>query len=359
MSHTLAMRAALGPSHQPQWLFGRNIDLAAFGGSLLFAALLVLGAQFGGYLNADTPTWPWLLLVLGVDVGHVWSTIFRVYLVPGEIRRRPLLYIATPILMYAVGLLLYGFSAMLFWRAVAYFAVFHFVRQQIGWMRLYHRREPLLTRSDRALDMVALSLSMLYPLAVWHTTLPRHFSWMIDGDFVRGLPRATSSGVGLVYLVALLAWSARWIFLAVNRRVVGSGRLLLLTTTGLSWYLGIVAFNSDLAFTAFNVVLHGVPYFVLTLRYGRARGRDSFVATPLLARLASLTWPRFTALAIVVLLGVAFLEELLWDRLVWHDHPALFGATPWLTDAALVVPLLAVPQLTHYVLDGFIWRKQR
>ena len=26
--------------------------------------------------------------------------------------------------------------------------------------------------------------------------------------------------------------------------------------------------------------------------------------------------------------------------------------------ALLVVPLLAVPQLTHYVLDGFLWRRR-
>ena len=56
---------------------------------------------------------------------------------------------------------------------------------------------------------------------------------------------------------------------------------------------------------------------------------------------------------------IAFLEELVWDRAVWHDRSWLFGE-PWNVGALklVIVPLLALPQLTHYVLDGFIWRRR-
>jgi len=56
---------------------------------------------------------------------------------------------------------------------------------------------------------------------------------------------------------------------------------------------------------------------------------------------------------------VAFIEELLWDRAVWHDRSWLFGE-PWNAGSAMklvIVPLLALPQLTHYLLDGFIWQR--
>jgi hypothetical protein len=61
-------------------------------------------------------------------------------------------------------------------------------------------------------------------------------------------------------------------------------------------------------------------------------------------------------------LVLAFVEEMLWDRLVWHDRAWLFGggdghalgAVP----LALLVPLLAVPQATHYVRDAVLWRRQ-
>ena len=56
---------------------------------------------------------------------------------------------------------------------------------------------------------------------------------------------------------------------------------------------------------------------------------------------------------------LAYAEELLWDRAVWQSRGWLFGpawtALGWHN---LIVPLLAVPQVTHYVLDGFIWKRQ-
>ena len=56
---------------------------------------------------------------------------------------------------------------------------------------------------------------------------------------------------------------------------------------------------------------------------------------------------------------IAYVEELLWDRGVWHEREWLFGVA-WDTGTLkiLLVPLLALPQLTHYVLDGFIWRRK-
>jgi hypothetical protein len=50
----------------------------------------------------------------------------------------------------------------------------------------------------------------------------------------------------------------------------------------------------------------------------------------------------------------------LWDVLVWHEHPSLFGAWGLRVSESLlafVVPALTVPQATHYVLDGLIWRR--
>jgi hypothetical protein len=67
-------------------------------------------------------------------------------------------------------------------------------------------------------------------------------------------------------------------------------------------------------------------------------------------------------LAIVV--GLAYAEEGLWDGFVWREHPELFNMFSglpaldgrWLTFA---VPTLILPQLTHYVLDAFIWRLRK
>jgi hypothetical protein len=59
------------------------------------------------------------------------------------------------------------------------------------------------------------------------------------------------------------------------------------------------------------------------------------------------------------LLLVAWIEEWAWDLLVWHDRAVLFPGpvlAPGPELLALLVPLLALPQATHYVLDAWIWR---
>jgi hypothetical protein len=61
---------------------------------------------------------------------------------------------------------------------------------------------------------------------------------------------------------------------------------------------------------------------------------------------------------VLVLCALALGEEWLWDAFVWHEHSTLL-VTPELDldqAAAFLVPLLSLPQLTHYILDAYLWR---
>ncbi len=62
---------------------------------------------------------------------------------------------------------------------------------------------------------------------------------------------------------------------------------------------------------------------------------------------------------LATLWALAYFEELFWHRGVWHERDWLFGSY-WDIESwkMFVVPLLAVPQLTHYILDGFIWKRK-
>ena len=151
------------------------------------------------------------MTVVGVDVAHVWSTFWRVYADPQELRRRPVLYAALPATAYALGVLAYTAGPLVFWRILAYVAVFHFVRQQYGWVALYRRKngengEPG-AAWERRLDMATIYGATVAPLVFWHANMPRRFHWFLDGDFVAGLlPReAGVAALGLFGLV-FLAW---------------------------------------------------------------------------------------------------------------------------------------------------------
>jgi len=339
--------AAEGP-----WLFSRGLDLLAFGGSTLAAWLLVaLGAALG-IVDGDAPDWSWLACVVAVDVAHVWSTSFRVYLSRVELRERPLLYLGLPVLAYLAGLALHAISALSFWRALAYVALFHFVRQQAGFMALYARRAAPAARLDALLDRAAIYAVMLFPILDWHARLPRRFAWFVAGDFVPwlafGAPRALLPLAELAMFAVLALFLLRQVVLARRARVV-PGKSLLVLSTFACWYGGIVLFDSDYVFTVTNVLLHGVPYLLLTYRYARASGPAS------LGRAIAL---RGAAPFLLVCMALALGEETLWDRVVWHERAHLFGTSLDVPAALLLflAPLLAVPQLTHYLLDGFVWR---
>lgn len=338
-------------STQNYWLFSREIDLSVFLGSAIVSLLLLaLGWQFG-FLNAETPDWTWISAILLIDVAHVWSTSFRTYFDAEEFRSRIWLYTLVPILGYIFGVALYSEGEMTFWRCLAYLAVFHFVRQQYGWVALYRRKACETSNISWWIDAVAVYVATIYPLAFWMTSSKRNFSWFVDGDFI-SIPAYIETILFPIYVLALLTYFGKSIYLYFSEGFLNVGKDIVVLTTAVCWYIGIVALNSDYAFTVTNVIIHGVPYFALIYFYAKTRRENSNG----FYRALSSNWIIFLA----TLWFLAYVEELVWHRGVWHDKNWIFGGNWDLENWKMfLVPLLAVPQLTHYVLDGFIWKRKR
>ena len=259
----------------------------------------------------------------------------------------------TPLICFGAGVVLYSLGSLAFWRVLAYLAVLHFVRQQYGFVMLYRHRAGERGSIDALIDKVAIYAVMLYPLAYWHARDDRVFAWFVAGDFA-ALPAWTAGAAGVLYATALLAFALRQAQRALRGEPLSWGKLGIVASTAATWYVGIVAFNSDFAFTVTNVVAHGLPYLALVWLYGRRKWTAPKSWRTRLYRPA-LLWA-FVGAAILL----AYLEEGAWDLLVWHEHASLFG--DWQLPAlpkellAVIVPLLILPQATHYVLDAWIWK---
>lgn len=333
-----------------KWLFSAPVDLSVFlGSAILSLALLAIGWRFG-FLHDESPDWTWISAVLLIDVAHVWSTSFRVYFDAEEFKRRIWLYALVPIFGYAVGVALYSESGLVFWRALATVAVFHFIRQQYGWVNLYRAKLREKSNITWWIDAAAIYLATVYPLAFWMTSLPRNFNWFVENDFFV-LPPIVEKVLFPIYVTALTTYFGKSIYLYLKDGFLNIGKDIVVATTAVCWYVGIVALNSDYAFTVTNVIIHGVPYFALIYFYAKSK-RET--AGRFYRKLSS-NWIVFLA----TLWALAYVEELVWNRGVWHERNWLFGAS-WNTEnwKTYLVPLLAVPQLTHYILDGFIWRRK-
>jgi hypothetical protein len=300
----------------------------------------------------------WVVLVLLIDVAHVYSTLYRTYFDPQAFRQQRSILLAIPLIGFVIAVMAYSISSQLFWRLLAYTAVFHFIRQQYGFMRVYSRKENS-TKGSIWIDRIAIYYATLYPLIYWHLSGPRNFNWFTENDFVYlqapVLLQVSTVLYLLVIAVYLLYEARRWII----TKQVNLPKLAIVAGTLLSWYFGIVYFNGDMAFTVLNVVSHGIPYMALVWIYGQKNYLQPGKGSRFLKLL-------FSKYGVVLFLGLLFLfayfEEGIWDALVWKEHAAVFGTgqvrLPELSDTMLsfIVPLLALPQITHYILDGFIWK---
>ena len=373
--------------HSQPWIYSPLVD----GLFILGVPFFVVAVAFAFpaiFAPPDSMTVvSWALLVMGVDVSHVYSTLYRTYF-DAETRQRHagLLYLL-PFAVLVISMLVYAAGAMIFWRVMAYLAVFHFARQQYGFMRVYSRNENE-SPVTRRMDALAIYTATFYPILAWHLQGQKAFNWFMKGDFAY-FTSATAGDIARFFYIAVIAlYTAKelillWTSFAAQKKLPLPGnskaglpgtyqfnlpRNLIIAGTFISWYVGIVHFNSDLAFTAINVMSHGIPYMALVWIWGHKRYASTAsvgvgLNLPLQRRLFR---PRYVALFAGLLLTLAYIEEGFWDVWVWHEpeHAAFFSifhdtlgdldnGSPWLR---LVVPLLSVPQVTHYIIDGFIWK---
>lgn len=300
--------------------------------------------------HQEVSNWWWVLLVLCIDVSHVYSTLFRLYWDKPTFIKYQKILIIIPIVALAVGFALHYYDALIFWRVLAYLAVFHFVRQQYGFLRLYSRKEK--TNSlNRFIDSLSIYNATLYPLVYWHLHLTGKLSWFVQGDFVSIGATQLDWIFNILFVLIIVVYVIKEGWMSYRHQSFNIPKNMIMIGTYASWYVGIVMFEGDLIFTLLNVVAHGIPYMGLIWIYGEKRTASRFSFTL-----------KGVGMFLLVLFALAYFEELIWDVFVWKDHLSVF---PILTESSplsnplllsVLVPLLVLPQVTHYVLDGFIWR---
>jgi len=339
------------------WLFSKYKDLF-----ILFVPVwiiwIVLFSLPNDLLQNEVPLWIWVVFILGIDVTHVWSTIFRTYLDKEEFNNHKTLLILAPIIAF---ILLFGIAreaVTYFWNILAYLAVFHFMKQQYGFFALYTAKAKLKKHHRIFKDKWVLNFSMLYPVIFWHLS-DRNFVWFVDGDFF-----STSFQFPWriifesIYWFAMIGWLIEEIVLIQKKvNTLSFGRILWLLTTLFNWYLGIVFFNSDLAFTLTNVVAHGVPYLSLVIFYQIQKHKFKKTLT-----LSKMIWIISSIITFSFLL--AFGEEYFWDMFINREKTSFFTniliypmeSVAHSTWQIVALVFLSLPQVTHYILDGFIWK---
>jgi len=243
-------------------------------------------------------------------------------------------------------------SKEFFWSVLAYIAVFHFIRQQYGFMRLYSRNETK-NKVKLLFDKIVIYNATVFPMLFWFLNPDRNFNWFVSNEFFQSNQPQITNILFICFLLIFITYVVLLVYNFIKTKQLNIPKNLLILGTYISWYLGIVHYNNELIFTVFNVVSHGIPYMALVyFREIKPDKKESFY-------LPFFQTKYLVVVFLLILLGLAFLEELIWELTVWEEH---FQLTEFYISDNLHfiwIPLLTLPQLTHYVLDGYIWKSKK
>merc|ERR1712194_998094 len=197
----------------------------------------------------------------------------------------------------------------------------------------------------------------------------RMLRWFNAGEnFLICLPAWTIGPIYVVYIMVPLYWLYRqvapWI---MEGRPLNKGKIFIMAAQYLTWNRGTS--EHVLISLAFHNLFHGVSSMLLVYVATRRRLASWSQTKPSSMRWmdrlnASLVRNPLRYLLFLIFLGG--LEEASWDLLVnqedmhWKTYRNVAGVDLLkITDTqkAILTSFLMMPQLSHYFLDGFIWRR--
>lgn len=362
------------------WLHSATFDIGIFVFTLILSFLFVFIVDILSLYNSTFPLWAFIGIVVAFDVSHVYGTLYRVYMDPSELNRKPRLYYNSIIIIYIISVIIYAVNPKLFFSAIAYYAVYHFIKQNYGLVAIYKHKLSERSRFDFYLDKITIWNTGLYPIIWWHCHLPREFSWFIDGDFnypVYLLLKAWNfifypvlgefpnqafiqlvDNLFVLYIAIFIIYIIRQIYLLYKNSYFNPGKNIAMFSVALTWYLGIIYFNNDIKWSAMIIIVHAIPYFAIVWIFTKEKHSDPNNLRQSRS-LAFLSKPKNIVLFYLFLFAIGLIEEIIWDLAVWRDY--IRGSSFWTKNTAreikylFWIPLLSLPQLVHYYLDSKIW----
>ena len=320
------------------WIFGRKGDFFAFTCPFLLSLLCFYCFQW----SILSPSLL-LTLMLFIDATHVHSTFTYTYSSPEEWKVRKIWFIAIPLILLTVNLLLSWYDLALFWSFFATWSIYHFLKQSMAW---FHVSAGLGEKRDKAtikIDKLAI-FAGTFGFTLCSLCGPDSFGWYGKYDLLN-LPDSfyiplLSASVLIVasypvwHLFRYLKgekqnWAAHHIFLVT---IILWGHTRLVPVYPFSLYA--------------TILCHAVPYLYLGYRY---------VNFNLSQRRKSFSYPVSSKLVVFVfMLSLAMLMA--GSEVLGRYNPEIRSSRNWLY--YFIAILFNTLSLTHYTFDMFMWNRK-
>lgn len=328
------------------WIFSAKKDLLLFVLPIFIGIILV---YFFAYINLDPEniikiggtivyariSWiDWLFIAL-LDAPHVFSTGYRVFTDSKETQRRRSLFIYLPVLVFIFLFAAFSISELWTFRAFSYLNIYHLIKQQYGWVRYSDYRSNIKEKINKTILKMSIYNLTLIPILLWHfnPSMQNQTGWIFDGDlFLYPSKYIYSALTSIHWALNLVLMLSLFSHVVLKKRAVPMGQLIVLFSTWLAWYGGIVLKIGGNE-TFLLDILHVIPYLGLTY----------FVYKDQLTQLFKINFITFyTPLAVLGLCLTAIYS--------------IYTTAIQNLSTTLVLSFLVGISVTHYILDGYIWK---
>ena len=356
-------------------LFGLHFGPWVF--ALLF--LFFPGAIAGTSPRVALEVTMWVLLL---DWGHIFAQWFRIYSNPLESMRNRWLYPASLIILVIFFWIYLRLEQQGLATFLVYLVMFHFMKQQYGYLRYLGRDEYRHHPWMRWLEDSYFYLGVLTPILSWHVSLPGQLKQEVWGqELWRHAWFTPLFWLSLTFyaLSALFYWGMQWRLCRENR-FIPLTKYLLLIMPHLGWASVSLFPEQGLTYRLLIILYHDASYFYFVWAIAR---RDQRLQEGESARFFH--WTSWAGLPIYVLAISLVSDVVRWlchegrnfdglierpSLLLWllpegWTKLALQWANQWLqtmspenlSDVAWAT-FFAI-QAHHYFIDRFLWKKEK
>lgn len=296
-------------------------------------------------LPDQPPHWFFLMGWILVDGSHVYSTLLVSYNDKEIFQRLKWVMIGVPIALivssFALNMTGNGHIFMYF---LAYLAMVHFIRQEFGWMKIATRLDPNSPVWLNWLDKTTSYCMTILPIT-WFIRESSGGFWYRSGDLFK-VPDHWAN------LALNLFWPIVAIFLAANfwhswkTKTINLSKYLVFVNTFFGWYMAKTQVSNTYLAVWLMIFHHGIPYYFIVFKTERVTQNIGW-----LQRLGSFKYPAlYVGFAAIFYL---FLQSHCCNPVVSYLQ------SQGQAFIYFIAAIATMPQMTHFILDGFIWKRKR
>ena len=97
------------------WIHKAKTDLTfIIGPSFFVLAIIFIFQDYITQIEENYSFYTWLLLIVFIDVAHVYATLFKTYFVKEEFQKQKKRLILLPLICFVTGIVLFSFGSLVF-----------------------------------------------------------------------------------------------------------------------------------------------------------------------------------------------------------------------------------------------------